>query len=432
MLRICATGDSILLDAIPEEYDAISSDLQSYIRSADVRLANMETTLSDFDVFPSTYCGGTWLTAKPGVLNELDRFAFQHYSFANNHTMDYSYGGMFSTLRAIEEHGVLSSGAGNDLNEAAKPAVIRTENGSVGVITLTATCDDSARAGYGRECVPGRPGVNMLRHKEIFAINHERMEKLKEIARNTYINGRIDNSKRGGYTVSEPGIFNLGQLRFVEDENEGKRSIPNEADCRRTEQGIREALQEVDQVIIFLHSHEIKGATDDEPDYFLETFARRCIDAGAHAVICSGTHQIKAIEMYKGAPIFYSIANFIFQSDHEQHLPKDFYEKYSVDLSLDAKGALNVRSAGGTRGLQTDVNNYLGLVPTLTFEGGKLQKIVIQPVELCFEEKYALKGLPRKATGKALEKICERLRTLSAPYGTEFTEENGLLEVRLG
>ena len=103
-----------------------------------------------------------------------------------------------------------------------------------------------------------------------------------------------------------------------------------------------------------------------------------------------------------------------------------------MDPSLDAKGALNVRSAGGTRGLQTDVNNYLGLVPTLTFENGQLQKIVIQPVELCFEEKYCLKGLPRKAQGKALEFITDRLRTLSAPYGTAFTEENGLMEVNLG
>ena len=88
MLRICATGDSILMNAIPAEYDDISRDLKEYINAADVRLANMETTLSDFNVFASTYCGGTWLTATPEVLKELDRFGFQHYSFANNHTMD--------------------------------------------------------------------------------------------------------------------------------------------------------------------------------------------------------------------------------------------------------------------------------------------------------------------------------------------------------
>ncbi len=44
---------------------------------------------------------------------------------------------------------------------------------------------------------------------------------------------------------------------------------------------------------------------------FLETFSRRCVDAGADAVIGHGPHELRGIEIYHGAPIFYSLGNFL-------------------------------------------------------------------------------------------------------------------------
>ena len=255
------------------------------------------------------------------------------------------------------------------------------------------------------------------------------MEALKQIAAATKINGRQDNSKKGGYTLDTPGIFNLGTLNFRLSETEGKSTVPNPADSERNLAAIRTACKTTDHVVICLHSHEIPGLTDDEPDYFVNSFAHDAIDAGASAVICSGTHQIKAVEIYKGMPIFYSIANFIFQSDHVSFLPADFYEKYSVPREFTAKEALAVRSDHGRRGLQTDFSNYMGLVPLLTFDGGKLADLVIQPTELCFSEGQKLKGLPRKPDPETFARIFDRLSQLSKPYGTVFTAENGLIRV---
>ena len=432
MIRLCATGDSILLGPIPAEYEPISAPLIEFIRQADIRIVNMETTLTDFDRYASTFCGGTWLSASPLVLNDLDRFGFQYYSFANNHSMDYASGGVESTLKALKDHGVAFSGSGMDLESATRHAVVRTPKGSFGFIAVTATCDDSGRAGDPQGPIPGRPGVNMLRHKEIFSVNSKHMEALKEIAAATKINGRQDNSKKGGYTLDTPGIFNLGTLNFLLAEVEGKFTVPNTADSERNLAAIRRACQEVDHVVICLHSHEIPGLTDDEPDYFVKTFAHDCIEAGASAVICSGTHQIKAVELWQGRPIFYSIANFIFQSDHVSFLPADFYEKYSVPREYNAEEALAVRSDHGRRGLQTDFSNYMGLVPMLVFDNdGKLTDLLIQPTELCFSEGKALKGLPRKADPETFERIFARLCQLSESYGTVFTVEDGLIRVRL-
>lgn len=431
MIRLCATGDSILMGTICERYDPIGAPLQEYIRKADVRIANLETTISDYDCFCSTYCGGTWLTAPSDILNELDRYGFQYYSFANNHSMDYSYSGLFSTMNALIDHGVVYSGAGVDLAGATRHAVVAVKEARIGIISVTTTCDDAARAGEPHETIPGRPGVNMLRHTEVYSVHERHAKALEEISAATHINGRINNSIKGGYTLHTPGMCNIGQLCFQQSQEEGKVSIPNKEDAKRICKAIEDARSEMDYVIVYLHSHEIRRDTDDEPDYFVEEFAHLCVQSGAAAVICSGTHQIKAVEIFEGVPIFYSIANFIFQSDHVAQLPSDFYEKYGVDPECSASEALDVRSANGTRGLQTDINNYMGLVPTLYLNAGRVIKVEIQPIELCFDQDSELKGLPRKAEGGILQTIYNRLETLSRPYQTRFHRENDLIVLEM-
>ena len=66
----------------------------------------------------------------------------------------------------------------------------------------------------------------------------------------------------------------------------------------------------------------------------METFSRACIDWGADAVICSGTHQVKAVEIYGGKPIFYSIANFFYRPTDLDYYPWEWYEKYKLDKKL--------------------------------------------------------------------------------------------------
>ena len=39
------------------------------------------------------------------------------------------------------------------------------------------------------------------------------------------------------------------------------------------------------------------------------------IDAGADVVVGHGPHVLRGIEIYKGKPIFYSLANFMFQNE---------------------------------------------------------------------------------------------------------------------
>jgi poly-gamma-glutamate synthesis protein (capsule biosynthesis protein) len=258
------------------------------------------------------------------------------------------------------------------------------------------------------------------------------MKALEEIADTTHINGRINNSKRGGYTVSKPGIFNLGTLEFKLSEVEGKSSAPHPQDMERMRHAIEAAKIEAEYVVVCFHSHEIKGELDEEPDYFIEEFARKCIEWGACAVVGSGTHQIKAVEMYQGKPIFYSIANFIFQSEKPTQFPPDYHDRYGIDRSLTAQEAMYIRSDGGKRGLETEFKNYKGLMPLLEFEGGQVKKITIKPVELGFyHEDKSVKGLPHSANAAVTQEVLETLQTLSAEYGTKFALCDDLIEVIL-
>lgn len=195
---------------------------------------------------------------------------------------------------------------------------------------------------------------------------------------------------------------------------------------------IAQAKKEHDYVVVCFHSHEIPNELDEEPDYFIETFARACIDWGACAVVGSGTHQIKAIELYKGKPIFYSIANFIFQSEKPLQLPADYYDRYGVDRSLTAQEAMAIRSDGGKRGLETEFKNYKGLIPMLEFDGDVLKNITIKPVELGFNhEDKSVKGLPHNANEAVTKEILETLQTLSALYGTKLQCNDGYINVIL-
>ena len=97
---ICSVGDAILLERFPESYDG--TPIKKIVEKADVRLFNLENVLSDRPLYASSYCGGFWLLAKEDTLDDTLRFGFNGCSFANNHTMDYSYDGMFDSLNAAK------------------------------------------------------------------------------------------------------------------------------------------------------------------------------------------------------------------------------------------------------------------------------------------------------------------------------------------
>ena len=112
------------------------------------------------------------------------------------------------------------------------------------------------------------------------------MAALREIAQASGINGRNEVLVAQGFRAPAPkGRFEFGGILFEESENEGRFSFADPRDVARTVDSIKDALLTMDYVVVMVHSHEVKCASDEEADYFLEEFAHACIEAGASAVI---------------------------------------------------------------------------------------------------------------------------------------------------
>ena len=373
-MKFIATGDTIVTCPYTRNYDGYR-ELAEFIRTADVRMNNMESPLSVGPSPVSAFSGRPWMRGKPELLDEMADFGFNCYSFANNHSLDYFYDGLISTLRAFEERDLPYAGAGRSLADATRHCKVQTPTGSLAFLAVMATNDiiaRSAQAGDAKGDILPRPGVNLLRHRMHFTVTRAQMDQLREIADAAKINSRLKNRLKLGSVVVNEDTFPFGDMEFIVGEP-GRMTEPEPFDMERMEAAVKAAVRDADKTVVYLHSHESKGDSDAEPDWYAETFARACIDWGADAVIGSGTHQAKAVEFYKGKPIFYCMGNFFFRPFDMPEYPNEWYELYRMDKSLTPHEAEQRRTKNGTIGLVTQRYCYRGLAPVLEWDAsGKL------------------------------------------------------------
>lgn len=418
-MRFIATGDTIITEFYTRNYEGYR-ELCDFVRTADVRFNNMETPLVDSWGTVSSFSGGHWLRSSTTLLDELNDFGFNCYSFANNHNLDFFYNGMLSTLEAFEKRNLSYAGAGRDLAEATRHCKVNTPKGSVAMLAFTTAFEPSAAAGPANGKIPGRPGVSVLRHKVKYFVTPEQMKALQEIAEGSVVNGRLKNRQALGSVAVNDSVFPFDKLEFAVGEP-GRMTYGNPYDIKRLEAAVKAAVADADHCVLYIHSHETKGERDDEPDFFVEEFARRAIDLGAKAVICSGTHQVKAVEIYNGVPIYYSIANFFFRPHDLTCYPQEWFEKYDLDPKLPIEEAENIRSKGGTRGLMTQAYNFQAIMPVIEWDdAGNCVKIAAMPISLGFDTPET-KGFPRLADKKTRDVLYNKLVACCEPYGTKVT-----------
>lgn len=429
MITFCASGDFLIHIPVPENHPGAAA-LASYIHTADARMTNLETTITHYDCFASSFSGGTPMTAPPALLEDVKRFGFQACGCANNHAMDFSFDGLRSTMRHLDEAGLLRAGIGNCLEEASAPATIETPKGKVAFFAQTAVYygNDSGRAGYGHDGILPRPGVNGLRHIDECLVTKEQMDYLKQLAYDTMVNAEDDLGAVFGYGAPDDGTFKFGTVKFRVAEKTGKHSRCNENDMRRTENAIRQAAETHDYVITSIHSHQFPGRLEHEVDYYVEEFAHRCIDAGADAVFGTGNHLLKGIEIYKGKPIFYCLGNFFFHPEYVKKISADVIEGFGFPLELTGEEVVRRRKARASASMETSTVVYQSMLPFWSMEDGKLTAIRLLPVELGIDQPYGLRGFPSPA---APETIFDHLQMVCAPYGTKLKINGDFIEVIL-
>jgi poly-gamma-glutamate synthesis protein (capsule biosynthesis protein) len=430
-ISLVATGDSLitLKQSVHSEPEFLH--LLNIIRDVDVAFTNLEMLLHDYneDCYPAAECGGTYTRAPPEILEELLWMGFDMFSTANNHSLDYMYGGLFNTIDVLQAYGVPYAGTGRDLSEARDPAYLDTGKGRVAVLSACSTFANFGRAGYARRDMKGRPGLNPLRYERWFEASVETIKKLKEIRKELNI----------PEVHQESNSYWFLKNNFVEGKNIGLHTKPHKEDMNENLESVKDASRQADWVLFSLHAHEGNPNDVEKPAEFIETFARAVISSGAHCFIGHGHHAMRGIEIYDDKPIFYSLGNFIFQNETVLKMPSDFYARYNLDpYSGKVSQAFDTRKDAPSRlgypihpWFTKEEKYWISILPRMEFESDKLVELKLYPIELGQHKPRSQRGRPMLTNEKKGKKILQIIKNLSNPYGTEISIKDNVGIVKL-
>lgn len=429
MTTFCATGDFLIHIPVPEGHAGMAA-IAEKMKQADVCMTNLETTVTEYDCYASSFSGGTPMTAHPDRLEDVKACGIQVCGCANNHAMDFSFPGLLSTMRHLDAAGLKRAGIGASLEEAAAPATVETPEGKVAFFAQTAVYygNDSGRAGHGHDGIPPRPGVNGLRHIDECLVTPDQMAYLRQLAHDTMVNAEDELDAAFGYGAPDDGTFSFGTVKFRTAEQTGKFSRCNPKDLARMTDAIREAKKTHRYAVVSIHSHQFPGRVEHEVDHYVKQYARACIDAGADAVVGTGNHLLKGIEIYEGRPIFYCLGNFLFHPEYVQKISADVVEGFGFPLELTGPEVVARRKARATAAMEKSAVVYQSVVPFWTMEAGKLTAVRLLPVELGMDEPAGLRGFPSPAKP---ETVFDHLSMVCEEFGTKLKINGDYIDVIL-
>lgn len=422
-------GDAFITRRLPEGGYEGFEELQACIKKHDVRFLNLESTFHDYEGSPAVESGGTWARSDPRTLDDVKTYGFNIFTTANNHSGDYGEGGVLATIRHLRERDMLFSGTGKDLGEASKPCYLETKHARVALISCASSFPTASRAGAQSADMTGRPGLNPLRFNRIHHLDAEHFAMAEQVAKASSVNCAMEKSVRNGYSMPpKEGTLSIGPTKFVRDETCWVETTPNEQDMKRIEAEIREARKQADVVLVSIHNHALDYAENTQPAQFLQTFAHRCIDAGANAIIGHGPHELQGIELYNGGLILYSIGNFIFQTETVEFQPWDAYANRNMSLDTKVGAYMDDRSKNGTVGYAVQWPIWNAVMAAWTMEDGKITEVQLYPVELGMKKARSQKGVP--VMNRSTETL-DYLQKISEQFGTKIEQEDGVGYIRL-
>jgi len=105
--------------------------MHKILTEPDYTIGNLETVVSlGGTIQPKTYN----FKAPPYMLKFLTNAGFDILSLANNHAMDYGADAMIEMLDWLNKYGLFFTGAGTNINQAAKPILIKKDNIKIGIL----------------------------------------------------------------------------------------------------------------------------------------------------------------------------------------------------------------------------------------------------------------------------------------------------------
>jgi len=226
------------------------------LAAVDLRFANCERQYSARGTARETAPHGR---QPPEMAKIFTDCGFEAVTIANNHMFDAGAEALLDTRALLLEKGIQVTGAGRNLAEAREPAIVEKNGIKVGFLGYCSVIPE------GGEAAPDKVGIAPLRVKTRCEL-------------------------RGPHAPA----------RVLTE--------PDEGDLKMILEDVSALRKRVDVVIPVFHWGVI-WVPRVIADYQVSV-AHACIDAGADLVLGHHAHVPKAIEMYKGKAIFYSLSNF--------------------------------------------------------------------------------------------------------------------------
>lgn len=442
---LAAVGDLILERPLSQllPRDPGFAAVVRILRAADAAFGNFENVAIDLSRTPaSSYPGrdDVSLVADPAVPRDLAKLGFNLVSRANNHSMDWGPEGMRETTRLLDDAGLVHAGVGENRAEARAARYLETPQGRIGLVSMASTFSDWADATASRGRASGRPGLSALRVTRRLVLPREAFAKLRDVKAAIDAPGEACEVSSGAERESrEKARRESGErLTFLETEfRAGEQALRhyemNRVDLDEILRAVRQGKQHSDLLIASIHAHET-GLGCEEPGDFLPELAHAAIDAGAGVFIAHGEHRLMPIEIYRGRPIFYSLANF-FWCDILEPIPEETFESnrelltraYGDPARATDQDLLTVWNAQAF----DDPRVFQTIVAVCRWERGRVAEVRLYPVDLGYGERLTSSGTPRLASAELGREILSRLQRISKPFGTRIDVEQGVGVIRL-
>jgi poly-gamma-glutamate capsule biosynthesis protein CapA/YwtB (metallophosphatase superfamily) len=337
-LRLTLLGQALIEHDIPTSAWPDRDRLAALLANADASFTNLETVIRGVRAGAPTREGLTLHTAGPEVLDTLKAMNVKLVATSNNHAFDLGSGGILDTLAALSAAGLPSAGSGEDLARAAAPAIFETPHGTVALVACA-----TGKVRDGGAATPDRPGVNEVRRD---------------------VDGQVDAT-----------------------------------DAMRVLDALSDAARRADVVVAYQHNH------DWEPDMAMvpawqRVFARRCAEAGTSVFVGHGAPLLQGVEIHRGAPLFYGLGNFVFQTEKPQGAyPPEAWESVIVECEF-------------SRG---------------RCKSARLTPITLNEIGRGGPQDLTTRGMPAFSRGSTASAILRRVAERSSAFGAGFDiDETGI------
>jgi poly-gamma-glutamate synthesis protein (capsule biosynthesis protein) len=314
----------------------------------------------------------------------------------------------------------------------------------VALVSLSSGNSAFEWAGLAKGATPGRPGVNPLRVRTIYQVDHATAEQLKGTGKNLGVLSDAQAAKKE-FNIT-PGAVSgsngYSGFSFVDGDKFEISTEGHPGDIAANLKSVEEAKDMADFVMVAQHMSISEAKRGDTPVKAAVDFARKSIDSGADMYIGHGWHTFLGIEIYKNKPIIYGLGNFFWQSSYIPRVPADEYESYGY--SMDELTSL--RPAVGSLHPEGNQDWAWSAIFQFKFENRKLTTITLHPVEMGMDfsgekpkayrqvgggEHPYLDGSPRMAHGASAQKILERAQKLCAMRGTKLEIADGVGTIKI-